>query len=128
MDNQKKVLVVEDDNMLRNIIMSQLTPAYKVLAARDGEEAMQIITSQQPNLIILDLLLPKVGGFAVLERLRALPDKALAETPVIIVTNLADPQNVERAKQYGVVAYYTKADITLSALVVSVNKSVAPKQ
>jgi CheY-like chemotaxis protein len=115
-DEQKKILVVEDDNMLRNIIMSQLQAKYKVIPARDGQEALQQIEKQRPHAIILDLALPKVDGFGVLERLRSMADTGLAQTPVIIVSNLSSQQDQDRAKGYNVDAYYTKAQVNLGTV------------
>lgn len=117
MEDLKKILVVEDDNLLRNIIINQLTEFFIVIPARDGDEALQQIELQNPDLIILDLSLPKVGGFEVLEKLRSLPNPALAQTPVIIVSNSTDSQNTERAKQYNVLEYYAKIDVSLGTII-----------
>ena len=111
--------------MLRNIIVSQLTPEYKVIPARDGVEALQLVQEQRPDLIVLDILLPKLGGFGVLETMRSMPDTAMAQTPVLVLSNLADPQNIERAKQYNVLDYFTKSDATLGVIVNRVKRFFA---
>jgi CheY-like chemotaxis protein len=112
----KKILVVEDDDWLRNIIIGELATNYSVMFAKNGEQALQQIEMWRPDLVILDLLLPKIDGFTVLDKLRALPDKNLAGTPVIIVSNLTDAQSIANAEAHNIVDYFTKADISLNAL------------
>jgi CheY-like chemotaxis protein len=114
--SDKKILVVEDDDMLRNIIISQLIGRYLVVPARDGEEALRQVELSRPNLIVLDLLLPKIDGFGVLEKLRAMPDPALAQTSVLIITNLTDKESMGRAAKFKVEAYFMKADVTMGIL------------
>lgn len=115
--NDKKVLVVEDDDLLRKLMVEQLTGKYPVIAASDGEEAIKQIEAERPGMIVLDLLLPKLDGFGVLEKLRTLADSALAATPVLVVSNLNDSMNILRAKQYKVLEYYVKSDVNFGILV-----------
>ena len=118
MPNQNKtILVVEDDDMLRTLLMEQIVNKYIAVPAKDGQEAIDQITQKQPDLIILDLLLPKVDGFQVLETLRAMPDPKVAATPVIIVSNLSDDASIEKAQSYKIEAYFTKSDVTLGSLI-----------
>jgi CheY-like chemotaxis protein len=118
----KKILIVEDDDMLRNIILSQLIGRYLVVPAKDGEEAIRQIELNRPDLIVLDLLLPKTDGFKVLERLRAMTDPIVAKTPVVVVSNLTDDKSIERAKKYNVEAYFMKADVTMGILTRRIDK------
>ncbi|MCL5667097.1 MAG: response regulator [Patescibacteria group bacterium] len=115
-DHNKKVLIIEDDDMLRGILMDQFTKQYTTFPAKDGEEALREIEKERPNLIILDLLLPKVSGFDILEKLRANPDPAVAKIPVLVVSNLADQESINRAQSQGIEAYFTKADVTVGVL------------
>ena len=85
-DSKKKVLVVEDDEAMRNILVGRLGAFdYQILEAGDGQEAINLILEQTPNLILLDLLLPKLDGFQVLERIRHYPEARIAETKVIVL-------------------------------------------
>lgn len=114
--SDKKILVVEDDDMLRNLILSQLIGRYLVVPASDGEEALHQVEASRPDLIVLDLLLPKIDGFKFLEKLRAMPEQVLAKTPVLVVSNLSDNESIERANKYKVEAYFMKSDVTMGIL------------
>ena|SRR6185369_17593235 len=116
MDNsQKKVLVVEDDDALRNILVDTLnTNNYQIYQAPDGEEAIKLIVDQKPHLILLDLLLPKLDGFKVLDRLRHYPDPEIAETQVIVLSNLWTDKDILRAQALKIDAYFVKANTNLS--------------
>lgn len=116
MATQKKILVVEDDELLRNMIVDQLSLNYTILTARDGQEALDQLEPGRPDAIVLDLLLPKVDGFTVLSKLRELPDKELAHTSVIVVTNLNDPESIKRVREHHVEEYFIKADINFGIL------------
>jgi DNA-binding response OmpR family regulator len=117
MISDKKILVVEDDELLRKIIIDQLTSlGYLVLPAADGEEAIQQAEKNKPGIIVLDLLLPKLDGFGVLKKLRSSADPELAKTAVLVVSNLSDSNSIQWAKDYGVLEYYIKSDIELGIL------------
>jgi CheY-like chemotaxis protein len=112
----KKILVVEDDDLLRNIIVNQLSTQYQVLSAADGEGGWNEAQSKKPDLVILDLLMPNLDGFGFLKRLRNFADPNLAKIPVIVVSNLSDPQSIDRAKQLNILEYYVKSDVQLGTL------------
>lgn len=112
----KKILIVEDDDMLRGILLEQLASKYLIMPAKDGIEALQQIDANRPDLILLDLLLPKLDGFEVLARLRNLADPQLARTPVLVVSNLSDEASMERAREYNIEDYYTKANVNVEIL------------
>lgn len=118
----KIVLVVEDDDMLRQILVQQFSASFNVVAAADGEQALQFIQKYRPDAIVLDLLLPRVDGFQVLRELRAMPDRALSQTPVLVVSNLADSQSIELTNNYNVVAYYTKAEVGMGTITNRINR------
>lgn len=116
MDQIRTILVVEDDNALRDMVSNQLRTSYNVLAAPDGETAWQSLQSSQIDLIVLDLLLPKVSGFELLDQVRSLPYPQIANLPVIILSNFRDEDSVRRASELGVIEYFTKSDVTLNVL------------
>lgn len=113
----KKILIVEDDDMLRGILLEQLASKYLIVPARDGEEALAQVSINHPDLILLDLLLPKLDGFGVLSRLRELPDPQLARTPVLVVSNLSDEASMERAREYNIEDYFAKANVNVDELI-----------
>ena len=115
--SDKKVLIVEDDDMLRNILVTQMRTRYLTLEAKDGEAALKQIVENTPDAVILDLMLPKTDGFHVLEALRANSDKKIAATPVVVVSNLTDPASIKKAESFNIEAYFTKADVSMGTLV-----------
>lgn len=104
----KKVLVVEDEQMLAKIIGMKLEEEhFEVSHAYDGEEAYQLLTQPTlPDLVLLDVLLPKMSGFDVMERLKA-EGKPLPK--IIVFSNFAQKADVERAHALGAIDYIVKA-------------------
>jgi DNA-binding response OmpR family regulator len=113
-NSQKKVLVVEDDEAMRNILVDRLIMSnYQIFQAVDGEHALSLILEKKPDIILLDLLLPKLDGFQVLERLRHYPDPAIAETKVIVLSNLWSNKDILRAQALKIDEYFVKANTNL---------------
>jgi CheY-like chemotaxis protein len=113
----QKILVVEDDITMREIVVSKLTSfGYKVVEADDGKKAVDVWTKEKPDLVLLDLMLPEMDGFTVLENMRKSADSKLANTKVIILSNLWSKEDIERTKKlsiedFMVKAYHTTEDI-----------------
>lgn len=111
MDNaqQKKILVVEDDEAIRVALTGELTRnGFNVQSAVDGEEGLRHAMEFRPDLILLDLGLPKMDGFKVLDRLRA--DPWGSGVPIIILSNSSDEEKVMQAMQRATFDYLVKAD------------------
>ena len=116
-NNAKKVLVVEDDGMLRRIVSDRLkTMGYDVFQAEDGQEAVDSILDKRPDLVLLDLLIPKVDGFTVLEKIRNYPDKAIADTSVIVLSNLWSDKDILRVKSLKIDEYFVKANTDMEVV------------
>lgn len=112
----KKILVIEDDTALANQLSAALKAAgWEVVTANDGESGFRQAQEKRPDLIILDLVLPKKHGFKVMEDLDKNPE--LKTIPVIVLTNLETPQDIERASYFGVKAYLVKANYSLPEIV-----------
>ena len=111
-----KILLVEDDQFLFSILKNRLTKeGVEVIAARDGEEAMSVLRGgAMPDLILLDIILPKKSGFEVLQELR--DDPSIGEAPIIIVSNLGQPEDIARGKELGSVEYFVKAKTSIDDL------------
>ena len=93
MPTQKKILIVEDDNFLRSLTAKRLEKeGYVVAVAVDGESALVTAQDEQPDLILLDLLLPGLDGFGVLGKLKAHND--LKKVPVIVFSNLGQKEDI----------------------------------
>ncbi len=97
---KKKILVVEDDNILRDVLMEKLTKNdYESMGAENGIVAMEKILTWKPDLILLDILMPKKDGIEVLEDLSK--DMELSKIPVIIISNSGRPAEIKRALELG---------------------------
>ncbi len=129
MDDMKNtiLLVVEDDKDLQNVLADRLSSEhlYDVLRASDGEEAINIILDKKPSLILLDLLLPKLDGFKVLERIRNYPEKDISELKVIVLSNLWTNKDILRAQALKIQEYYVKANTNVEDVVAKVNSLLA---
>ncbi len=109
-DMFKKILIIEDDLDFRNSLRDALAAeGFSVSAADDGEQAMERLLAQNPDIVVLDLLLPKVHGFEVLKRIRSYPQEDIAKTPVIILSNLSSQADIEKGQEMGVLAYFVKS-------------------
>jgi CheY-like chemotaxis protein len=110
-----RILLVEDDRFLRRACEVSLRQrGFAVTTAADGEEALRKVRAEPPDLILLDLLMPKMTGTEVLRALRA--DEATKEIRVLILSNSSREQDVEEIKTLGVSGYFVKADLSLQAL------------
>jgi two-component system alkaline phosphatase synthesis response regulator PhoP len=99
-----KILIVEDDRFLRELIARKLrNEGYEVIEAVDGEEGLKRIKEEKPDLVLLDLILPGIDGFEVLES--AKKDSEIASIPVIILSNLGQREEIERGLKLGAIDY-----------------------
>lgn len=115
-----KILIVEDDNLVQNIYRNILIKeGFEVVQAFNGRQALSLVQSEQPNLIILDIMLPGgMNGFDVLERLKI--DEKLKNIPVLVLTNLDTEEKV--ALSIGAADYIVKANISINELVDKIKK------
>jgi len=115
------VLIVEDDVFLADIYKKKFEmEGFKVGVSENGEKALVDIKKKSPNIILLDILLPKLDGFAVLEKIKA--DKATSGIPVILLTNLGQKDDVEKGLEMGAEDYLIKAHFKPSEVVDKVRK------
>jgi DNA-binding response OmpR family regulator len=111
MEDDVKVLLIEDDEAAAEMYRLRLAAdGYSVVIARDGEEGLEFAEREHPDLIYLDLRLPKLDGFQVLERLRSM--SATSAIPVVILTNYGEPELRERGLKLGALEFLVKADTT----------------
>jgi CheY-like chemotaxis protein len=105
--DRPRVLVVDDSDVIRDLIAVNLElDGFDVTAVSDGRQALEIVQDVDPAVITMDVVMPEVGGFEAVERLRA--DPSTADIPVVIVTGRAQAPDRARAEQLGVAAYLTK--------------------
>jgi two-component system alkaline phosphatase synthesis response regulator PhoP len=111
----KRVLIVEDDRFLRRACQKRLEQeGYVVLTAQDGEEGLQVARGQAPDLILLDLLMPKLTGLEVLRILRQ--EAGTRDTPVLVLSNSSRYGDVETIRDLGIAGYCVKANLSLAGL------------
>lgn len=114
MNNQqknKKVLIVEDEKSLRELLAFKLqTEGFEVSSAIEGNEALQKIEKDQPQLVLLDLILPGLDGFEVLKKIRENP--VTAKIPVVIISNLGQKEEIDRGLLLGANDYMVKTNFT----------------
>ena len=110
-----RILLVEDDRYLRRACETALRQrGFTVSSAVDGAAALDAIASQLPDLVLLDLLMPKVTGLEVLRSLRSRPETRALR--VLILSNSSREQDLEEIRQLGVDGYYVKSDLSLREL------------
>lgn len=118
------VLLVEDDPFLYKVLSQRLIDeGIDVSVATNGEDALVQAQKLKPALILLDLILPKKSGFEVLSELRA--TSALAKTPVLVLSNLGQQEDIAQIEKLGVREYLVKADYSLSDMVTKVKQHLA---
>jgi len=124
----KKILVIEDDLAMREIVSHKLlSSGFEVKEAEDGKKGLELIDSFKPNLILLDLLMPEVDGFGVLEALRNNKDPELAKTPVIVLSNLWSNQDILKVKAFNVETFLVKAYFTPGEILGKINEILDKK-
>ena len=114
-----KVLLVEDDNNLREIYQARLSAeGYQLITARDGEEGLAQAVKEKPDLIICDVMMPRVSGFEMLDILRS--TQGIQNTRVIVMTALSQAEDKARAEKLGADMYLVKSQVTLEDMARSV--------
>ena len=122
-DPPRRILVAEDDRFLRKAAeMALKRRGYTVLTAANGEEALRTAQSALPDLVLLDLIMPKLNGFDVLQALKK--EAPTAHIPVIILSNLGQERDVQQAMEAGAAAYLIKTDLSLQSLVERVEEAL----
>jgi len=122
-NNTIKILLIEDDPFLLNMYNTKFElEGFSVVTANDGEKGAKLALTEEPNIILLDIILPKKDGFEVLEDLKA-NDKT-KNIPVILLTNLSQKNEVEKGLKLGAVDYLIKAHFMPSEIVTKIKNIV----
>jgi len=113
-----KILLVEDDAFLSSLLKNRLQKEnLEVSYAADGEEAINFLKSNSPSLILLDIILPKKSGFEVMEEIKNNPQMHGKEIPIIIISNLGQPEDIAKGRDLGAIEYFVKARTSIDELV-----------
>ncbi|MBT4384383.1 response regulator [Candidatus Peregrinibacteria bacterium] len=114
-----KILIAEDDKFLGQIYEVKLTKeGYEIIRAVNGEEAVAKALSEKPSLILLDLVMPKKDGFAVLTEIKANPETQ--NIPVIIMSNLGQESDKKKGLELGAVDYLVKANLSIEDMMLKI--------
>jgi twitching motility two-component system response regulator PilH len=118
-----RILLVEDDRFLRKAATVMLRKlGHTVITAEDGEEALRLARAELPELILLDLIMPKIQGFEVLRTLKA--DPSTSGIPVIVMSNLSQDTDKQSTLNAGAIAYLVKANLSLTELAAAVDRAM----
>lgn len=126
MTDQKKIKValVEDDQMLSEMYKIKFQKeGFDIVNASDGAAGVDLVVKENPDIVLLDIIMPRMDGFQVLESLRA---KKLA-MPVILLTNLGQEEDIKKGRALGATDYFVKSNFTPDAIVEKVRKVLAKK-
>ena len=124
--SKKKVLWIEDDNMINTIMGKKIISAgYELLSAKDGDEALKILKTTIPDAIVMDLMLPGMSGFELLQKFRMEP--TYKDIPSMILSNLDSVEDREKAKMLGANKYFVKAGFSLEQITNEIENLIAGK-
>lgn len=107
----KKILLVEDEQIISEMYQTKLkSDGYDVLMADNGSDGLKMAISEKPDLVLLDIMLPLLDGFSVLEKMKA--NEAIAAIPVVMVTNLSTEEDRQKGERMGALDYLVKSNMT----------------
>lgn len=121
----KKVLIIEDDKFLAKMLARTLeSHNYEIVLAINGKEGLVKVSGGDINLILLDIMLPDIDGFDLLETIKG--NKKTKKIPVIIISNLGQPEDIQQGRSLGAKDYLVKSDLSLDEVVDKVRKYLPP--
>lgn len=124
MPDTKTILLVEDDEFLAELYATKLNlEGFEVLLAADGEKGLKMVKESKPDLVLLDIILPKMDGFEVLANMQQ--DKEIKSIPVILLTNLSQKDEVKKGLDLGAKDYLIKAHFMPSEVVKKIKQTIA---
>lgn len=105
----KKILLVEDEELVIRILEKKLSEeGYEVLLARNGKEGLEVMRKEKPDLVLMDIVMPKMNGLETMEAMNNDPE--LKEFPVIVISNSGEPVEIERVKELGAKDWLIKTE------------------
>jgi len=115
MENGKKVVLVEDDSLMAGILATHLiSEGLAVVSVTDGAKAFERIKDEHPDIVLLDIILPSMSGFDVLQKLKQ--DETTKAIPVLIISNLGSKEEIQKGMSLGAAGYLVKANSTVEEI------------
>lgn len=119
----QKILIIEDEEIMLGLLQRKLTTeGYEISVARDGEEGIRVMKEVKPDLVLLDIIMPKMGGFEVMEEMNK--DKELKKIPVIVISNSGQPVELDRAQNLGAKDWLIKTEFDPQEVIDKVVKQI----
>jgi len=119
----KKILIIEDEEIMVDLLQRKLTVAgYEISVAKNGEEGLEKMKEVKPDLILLDIIMPKMGGFEVMEEMQK--DKELKKFPVIVISNSGQPVEIDKAQELGAKDWLIKTEFDPQEVINKVKKQI----
>ena len=119
----KKILIVEDEETLQKALSQYLQEeGFDILSAMDGEKGIELAKLKKPDLVLLDIILPKKDGFQVLEEIKK--NESTKSIPVILLTNLESMDDIQKAFDKGATTYLVKSEYKLEDIVKKINETL----
>lgn len=116
-----KILIIEDEEIILDLLQKKLTQeGYSISVAKDGEEGIRAMREDKPDLILLDIVMPKMGGFEVMEEMQK--DNSLKDIPIIVVSNSGQPVELDKAQELGAKDWLIKTEFDPQEVVDKVKK------
>ena len=123
----QRITIIEDDEILAKVLSEELEErGFKILRAKDGVEGLELVTDKKPDLVLLDLLIPRKNGFSVLEELKANP--STAAIPVIILSMLGHDDEIKRGLKLGANDYIVKSQHAAGEIVDKIEEFFGQEQ
>lgn len=122
---KKRILIIEDDTLFASIYTDKFgQEGFDVSLSINGEDGLRKIRTEKPDLVLMDLVLPRLTGFEVLEAIKDDPDHALRKIPVFVVTNLGQESDLARAAKLGARDYFVKSNTLFSTVLAKVKAAL----
>jgi two-component system alkaline phosphatase synthesis response regulator PhoP len=119
----KKILLVEDEEIMVSLLQRKLSQeGYRIWVAREGKESLKLMKKIKPDLILLDIIMPKMGGFEVMEEMAK--DEELKKIPVIVISNSGQPVELDQARKLGAKDWLIKTEFDPKEVVDKVIKQI----
>ena len=119
----KKILLIEDEEVMIDLLQRKITQeGYEIRVARNGEEGLAAMKEKKPDLVLLDIIMPKMEGFEVMEHMQA--DKDLKKIPVIVISNSGQPVEIDRAQKMGARDWLIKTEFDPQEVIEKIKKQI----